>query len=199
LLVVRLGAMGDVLHALPAVTALRTMHPAWKIGWAIEPRWRPLLTSEFSNLGFSGESNLARPVVDQIHLVPAKAWGRKPLSRETRDGFRALRTELRAAEYDAVLDLQGAIRSGVLARLTGCRRVIGDAHPWESPARWLYTERVVTVGPHVIEQNMELASAVAGDLLPAPYRNCQSIPKLNCGAMGWMNCVQRPGRISRSC
>jgi heptosyltransferase-1 len=157
--------MGDILHALPAVTALRKAHPAWKIGWAIEPRWRPMLTTESADNGLGGERNPARPVVDQIHLVPAKAWARKPFSRGTRDGLRALRAELRAAEYDAVLDLQGSIRSAVVCRLSGCKRIIGDAAPWETPARWLYSERVETVGPHVIEQNMELASAVVGDLL----------------------------------
>ncbi len=43
LLIVRLGAMGDILHALPAVTALRLAHPDWQIGWVVEPRWQPLL------------------------------------------------------------------------------------------------------------------------------------------------------------
>ncbi len=38
-LIVRIGAMGDVLHAMPAVTALRELHPEWEIGWAIEPGW----------------------------------------------------------------------------------------------------------------------------------------------------------------
>jgi heptosyltransferase I len=161
LLVVRLGAMGDVLHALPAVTALRKAHPNWQIDWAIEPRWRPLLAAESDY----GERSPTRPVVDRIYLVPAKQWGRKPFSRETRDEFLKVRAELKVATYDAVLDLQGAIRSAVLSRLSGCQRVIGDAVPWERPARWLYTERVETVGPHVIQQNMELASAVAGDLL----------------------------------
>jgi heptosyltransferase-1 len=165
LLVVRLGAMGDILHALPAVTALRKAHPTWKIGWAVEPRWRPLLTAESSDLVPGGERNPARPVVDQIHLVPSKAWARKPFRRETLDGLSALRAELHEAEYDAVLDLQGAIRSAAVARLSGCRRVIGDAHPWETVSRWLYSERVETVGEHVIEQNVEIASAVAGDLL----------------------------------
>jgi len=165
LLVVRLGAMGDVLHALPAVTALRKAHPTWKIGWAVEPRWRPLLTSESPDAAPGGERNPARPVVDQIHMVPSKAWARKPFRRETREGLRGLWTELQAAEYDAVLDLQGAIRSAVVARLSSSRRVIGSAHPWEAPARLLYSERVETVGEHVIEQNVELASAVAGDLL----------------------------------
>ena len=46
LLVVRLGAMGDILHALPAVTALRQAHPGWVIDWVVEPRWRALLAAE---------------------------------------------------------------------------------------------------------------------------------------------------------
>jgi heptosyltransferase-1 len=172
LLVVRLGAMGDILHALPAVTALRKAHPAWKIGWAVEPRWKPLLCADSSDLAAQCGSltlrlnrTAATPIIDQLHLVPAKAWGRKPLSRTTLDGIRALRAELKAGEYDAVLDLQGSIRSAVVGRLSGCRRILGSAEPWEKPARWLYSEPVETSGAHVIEQNVELASAVFGDLL----------------------------------
>jgi heptosyltransferase-1 len=74
-----------------------------------------------------------------------------------------LRTALRAGEYDAVLDLQGAIRSAVVGRLAGCSRLVGEAEPRERMARWLFTERVATRGAHVIEQDVELASAVAGD------------------------------------
>jgi heptosyltransferase-1 len=196
LLVVRLGAMGDILHALPAVTALRKAHPNWQIGWAIEPRWRSLLATDtdaaqpgsHGNPAGNPDRSPTRPVVDRIHLVPAKQWGRQPFSRETRASFLRLRTELKAAAYDAVLDLQGAIRSAVLSRLSGCRRIIGDDAPWEQPARWLYTERVQTVGPHVIQQNIELASAVAGDLLmptipwlPADHRAeawCDELPEV---------------------
>jgi heptosyltransferase I len=169
LLVVRLGAMGDILHALPAVTALRKAHPEWKIDWAVEPRWRPLLTAEPEDavLGsvLGANRSAARPVVDQIHLVPSKTWGRRPFQGQTLSEIRALRARMRAAEYEAVLDLQGAIRSAVVARLSGCRRIIGEDKPRETPARWLFTERVETVGRHVIEQDVELASAVAGDLL----------------------------------
>jgi len=164
LLIVRLGAMGDILHALPAVTALRKAHPNWHIAWAIEPRWRPLLTADTEGES-DQECEQGHPVVDKLHLIPAKAWGRQPLKRATWDAIGALRRDLRAESYDAVLDLQGSIRSAVIARLTGCHRVIGDAAPWETPAKWFYTERVETVGPHVIEHNVELADAVAGDVL----------------------------------
>jgi heptosyltransferase-1 len=156
--------MGDVLHALPAITALRKAHPSWVIGWAIDPHWRPLLTSEVIENKSSERSEL-RPVVDQVHLVPSKAWGRSPLSRKTWAEIRGLRAELRAGDYDAVLDVQGAIRSAVVARLSGCRRIVGEADPREAPARWLFTEQVRTTGEHVIEQDVDLASAVAGDLL----------------------------------
>jgi heptosyltransferase-1 len=165
LLVVRLGAMGDILHALPAITALREAHPAWKIDWAIEPRWLALLTAESENASPGAARNRARPVVDQIYLVPSKDWGRKFFKKETLNEIRAVRSEMRAAEYDAVLDLQGAIRSAVVGRLSGCKRIIGEAIPREPPAKWLYTERVETTGIHVIEQDVELASAIAGDLL----------------------------------
>jgi heptosyltransferase-1 len=190
LLVVRLGAMGDILHALPAVTALRKAHPAWRIDWAIEPRWKPLLTSELENValetGSSPDRSATRPIVDRIHLVPAKKWGRGPFRRETLAEIRALRADLRGVGYDAVLDLQGSIRSAVVARLSGCSRIIGEARPRETPAKWLFTERVETVGDHVIEQDLELAGAVAGDSLTTTF---PAIP-LDAGAEEW--CDQLP-------
>jgi heptosyltransferase I len=175
LLIVRLGAMGDILHALPAVTALRLAHPDWQIGWVVEPRWQALLragtegTREEGNKGASVPAmpvrDSAMPVVDRLHFAPSREWKRHPLSASTRHAISELRHELRAADYSAVLDLQGAIRSAVISRMSGCGRRIGEAHPREWPAQWLFTERVVTHGAHVIEQDMELASAVAGDTL----------------------------------
>ena len=155
--------MGDILHALPAITALRKAHPTWKIDWAVEPRWLPLLSAETGEP--DPDRSEGRPVVDQIHQVPTKVWGKRPFHRKTWAEISALRARLRAGRYDAVLDLQGAIRSAVVARMAGCRRVIGESAPRESPARWLFSERVKTIGAHVIEQDIELASAVAGDLL----------------------------------
>jgi heptosyltransferase-1 len=164
LLVVRLGAMGDILHALPAVTALRMAHPEWTIGWVVHPRWRALLTAETTDSCSAGRGP-EQPLVDRIYFAPAKEWGRRPLSAKTIREIRELRRELRAGTYDAVLDLQGAVRSAAIARLTACRRVIGEAQPREHLARWLFHERVHTRGLHVIEQDVELASAVASDWL----------------------------------
>src|ERR1700686_2577715 len=150
--------MGDVLHALPAVTALRQAHPRGGVDWVIEPAWCALLTAvcDAANPG----RGPAQPVVDRMHLAPTKAWRRQPFSPTTRNEISTLRKALRECHYDAVLDFQGALRSAGLARMTGSRRRIGESHPREWMARWGFTERVVTRGAHVIEQDIELAAAV---------------------------------------
>ena len=188
---VRLGAMGDILHALPAVTALRQVHPDWVIDWVVEPHWRALLSADQDSEKLNPEGgggfnprikptesmralapeveHPTRPLINRLHLAPTKNWRKAPFSRQTLHEIKALRAALRAAEYDAVIDLQGAIRSAVVARLASGKRLIGEAEPREHAARWLFSERIATRGTHVIEQDIELASAIAGDqLTPVP-------------------------------
>lgn len=162
ILVVRLGAMGDILHALPAVTALRAAldrsQPASWIGWAIEPQWSPLLCAE--SAGVTCERGPLMPLVDQLHRVPAKSWARKPFSPSTLREIRQLRGALRAQHYDICIDLQGAIRSAWIGRMAKAPRMIGEATPREPLARWLFRERIATTGVHVVEQAMEVVNAV---------------------------------------
>ncbi len=161
-LIVRLGAMGDILHALPAVTALRRAHPDWFLGWAIEPHWRPLIAADPKREDSGRDS--AMPLVDQVHRIPAKQWGRKPFHRSTLHEVRALRRELRSFHYDVAVDLQGAVRSAIFGRWSGAR-LIGENSPREFAARWFFHQRVRTHGIHVIEQDLEVASAIASDQL----------------------------------
>jgi heptosyltransferase-1 len=127
----------------------------------VEPRWQALLRAS-EDLA-DAPRNPQRPLVDDLVFAPARQWARKPLSRETLAGLRDLRGKLRAGGYDAVLDLQGAMKSAVVSALAGTGRAIGPANPRETPARWFYDERIRTSGAHVIEQALELAGRVAGD------------------------------------
>ena len=81
ILAVRLGAMGDVLHALPAVAALRDAFPAARIGWAVEERWTELLCA--SGEAFDAPRSAAQPLVDVIHAVNTSAWRSAPLACAT--------------------------------------------------------------------------------------------------------------------
>ncbi len=161
MLILRLGAMGDILHALPAVTALRAKHPEWFIGWAVEPQWRGLLAAEGAEAHGS-----AMPIADQLHIVPAKEWARHPLSARTIEQIRSARQELRSARYDVCVDLQGAVRSAVFGKWANPRRLIGEDKPREWAARYLFDEHIPTKGIHVIEQAVEVANAVAREELP---------------------------------
>lgn len=159
-LIVRIGAMGDVLHAMPAVTALREAHPEWEVGWVVEPRWLPLLKA--SDVV---KRSSAMPLVDRVYLAATREWKRRPFSGETLADIRSLARELRAGRFDLCVDMQGSIRSAVIGRLAGAKRFVGPAEPREREARWLYGERIRTVARHVIDQGCELLGAAVGERL----------------------------------
>lgn len=167
-LVVRVGAMGDVLHALPAVCALRQLRPDCWIGWAIAPRWRPLLSSRDPSF----QADLDRrtmPVVNHCFVAPTDVWKREGASVATARSMRQLARELRQAHFDVCADLQGSIRSAVIGRMTASARLVGSGAPRERPAKLLYQERVRVCSTHVVQQACELlGAAVEAVLQPAP-------------------------------
>ena len=165
LLVVRLGAMGDILHALPAVTALRMAHPEWIVDWVVEPMWSALLTDGSAANRDTANAQPRQPIVDTVYFASTREWRHHIFAGQTRSQIAALRRSLRSEHYDAVIDFQGALRSAVIGRMACSGRFIGEARPRERVASWLFTERVATRGVHVIEQDLELAEAVAGDAL----------------------------------
>ena len=161
--------MGDVVHALPAVAALRQRFPDCFIGWAVEPRWSPLLeTRDYAEDATRGPQ---KPIVDLVHSVPVKLWKRQPFSLDTLRSILALREELREARYDLCVDLQGTIRSAVIGRLAGAARFVGPESPRERQAAWLYGQRVPVRSAHVIDQWCEVLGAAIGEVLtPAPIQ-----------------------------
>jgi heptosyltransferase-1 len=151
-LIVRVGAMGDVLHALPAVAALRVARPEWEIDWVVDSRWAPLLA----------DGDGRGPVVSRVHLAATKLWTGSPLSPVTLRSVLALRRALRAERYDLAVDMQGTLRSAVIGRMAGAKELVGYGDPRERPAASLYGRRIVRRGAHVVEQGAALLSEASG-------------------------------------
>jgi len=138
-LIVRLGSLGDVVHAIPAVAALRRAHPDAAIDWLVDPRYVELVTLVVG--------------VDRAIPLDPRAGVMQLVG--------AVRT-LRAARYDAVIDLQGLIKSATLSRATGARRRIGlpRGHLREPLAVRFYSETPDPGrDPHVIRKGLALVRA----------------------------------------
>ena len=146
ILIVRLGAMGDIVHALPVAAALRARFPDARIDWVVDERHRDLL-------------ELVRVVDRRIALRTRSASLRRRVME--------LRRTLTRESYDIAIDVQGLLKSAVVARLSGARRVLGFTAPHlrERAARVFYTE---TCDPgdtaHVIEKNLTLAASLGADV-----------------------------------
>jgi len=137
ILLVRLGAFGDILHALPAAASLRRSIPGARLTWAVDPKWRWLLDGN--------------PDVDHALVV----------NRRSRESLRAAWQYFQSNQIDIAVDVQGLIKSALLARASRAPRRIGFAAGFlrERAAGLFYTERVSPRLPHVVEWNLDLASA----------------------------------------
>lgn len=166
ILVVRLGAMGDIIHTLPAAAALRAAFPDCKLGWIVEERWAEVLSSP--NAARSGALSAERPLVNHIHTVNTKAWRHSMTSPQTWKQIAAVAGEVRSEKYQIAIDFQGAIRSALIARVSRTKIIYGFDRPREIPARRFYTNRVIARGGHIVEQNISLAEEVAGRTLTTP-------------------------------
>jgi len=184
LLVVRLSAMGDIIHTLPAAAALRRAFPYATLGWLVEDRWAELLcTLRYPR---SGRRSPQRPLADRVHTVNTAEWRRAPFSFNTWQQMAVGLSELRGIRYDAAIDFQGAVRSALLARWSGAPIVYGSAQPRENAASMFYTRQVLlnTNGTHVVQQALALAGAVISsaivstgiiptEIIPTPMANPQ--------------------------
>jgi heptosyltransferase-1 len=140
IVVVKLSAIGDVLHGVPVAVALKRAFPAARIGWAVEGRAADVLAGH--------------PAIDHLFRLP-RGWLKSP--REVL----ALRRRFRWFGADVAFDLQGLLKSGVATLLSGAAVRIGHARPASREHAWLaYTHPVLPTATHVVERNCELLSAV---------------------------------------
>ena len=156
ILVVRLGAMGDVIHTLPAVSRLKRAFPDAEISWAIEPRWAALL-----------EGN---PHLDRVLEIPLNAWRRRWFSPGTWREARAFAALLKSLDLDLAIDFQGLIKSSLVAKVSAARVRVGfePSNLREPFAERFYTHSVTINRHHVVEKNLALTRWVTGERQTAP-------------------------------
>ncbi len=164
ILIVRLGALGDILHALPAITGIRAALPDATIGWVIEERWSELLTAKGPKPNPEGISE-QKPVVNLIHTVNTKQWRSNLFRPATAREICLDLGRIRRVKYDFVLDFQGAIKSALFASISGAAVKAGFDTPREQAARVFYSKKFSPAGNHVIEQNHAMAAGALKECL----------------------------------
>lgn len=146
ILLVRLGSLGDIIHALPAAGALRDTFPRARIDWAVEPKWARLL-----------EGN---PDIDEVIV----------LDRKSAAGIVSTVRKLRAAQYTCAVDFQALYKSALLAFASGAPRRIGfqSSYAREGLAAAFYTDRLNPRGPHKVDHNLTLAECAGASAKAKP-------------------------------
>ena len=146
ILLIRLGAFGDIIHTLPLAADLAAA--GHDIGWCCEDRWASLVTGS--------------PAVRWLHPLPRK------FLRDRQRGIgprlavvRQLFSSIRAKQYDVVIDAQGLAKSAVISLLSGIPERVGHGRPRARECSWLVgNRRSVTSAVHVIDQQRALAGAI---------------------------------------
>ena len=155
ILVVRIGSMGDVIHALPACATLKHSFPGSTLTWVIHPRWAQLLE--------------ANPFVDDVIRLDRRKAG------SLADAWRALRH----SRYDFAVDFQGLIQSALVASIARADRIFGfhQSQVREKLAALFYSSRVRSTALHVVDRNLELAAAAGASTILIQFPLPAGIPE----------------------
>ena len=148
ILIIKLSSLGDIVHTLPAVAALRKRFSSSHVSWLVKSQWASIL---------EGNSD-----VDELLSIDAcwRTWAR-------------LIRDLRQRQFDLVLDFQGLFRTGFLGLLSGATMRVGFARAREG-ASWMYTHRVSLPGEHesswrllamhAVDRNLAIAGFLGADI-----------------------------------
>jgi ADP-heptose:LPS heptosyltransferase len=144
ILVIKPSSLGDVVHTLPAVARVREAHPEASITWVINPEWAPLLRGN--------------PDIDHVHIFPRRDFqGWKMTS-----GLLPWLVETRRIRPDLALDFQGLLRSALIARVSGARRILGMNDGREGSRLFYHESAQVDRKSHAVERYLRLAAAAGG-------------------------------------
>jgi 3-deoxy-D-manno-octulosonic-acid transferase/heptosyltransferase-1 len=143
-LIVKLSSLGDIIHCLPILNALKSGFPEAMIDWLVEEQNAGILEGH--------------PHIDHLIILPRKSWMKKPWHiGKVCSEIRAFMRDLRSREYDIIIDFQGLFRSGLLVGLSKGSRKIGFDRVREM-AHLFYNEKVPlsTMNQHAVTRYLEI-------------------------------------------
>lgn len=182
ILLVRTSAMGDIVHSLPALAALRARHPTARIAWVVERHFAPLLADHAA--------------IDTVLTVRTRAWRQMSKTAAWREASAAIR-EIRGFRPDVAIDLMGNHKGAVLARLSGAGRVIGPRRiDRREPSSGLWIGEPVRVhGEHAVDRALSIVSAVGTASLgaEAPGTAAGDDRPIDLGGRGLLPSARPPG------
>jgi lipopolysaccharide heptosyltransferase I len=148
------SALGDIVHALPVLSALRQMYPAAEITWIVNRLYEPLL---------QGHPDLDRTIGFDRGMAKAGWW-------QATTGFLRFLKQLRRERFDWVIDLQGLLRTGIMTWASGAKQTIGLANAREG-ATWCYRHRltVPTAEMHAVDRYWLVIEALGWGDLPKRF------------------------------
>lgn len=168
ILIVRLSAIGDVIQSMPIACALRERFPEAFLAWAVQSH--------------AGQLLQGHEALDRVIALP-RGWLKSPA------GVWRLRRLLHGLRFDVAIEAQGLTKAAILAWLSGAPRRIGFGRPWgRELSRWLNTETVDTLGPHIVQRNLQLlrplgiVSPAVRFLVPEQPRDRQAADEMIRGA-----------------
>ena len=156
ILIVKLGSIGDIIHTLPTLSAIRSALPDAEISWAVEKR--------------SAEILRGNTAIDRLIEVDTRSLRSGKVVEGVLSGLREQLRELRRLKFDVALDLQGLLKSAAIAKLSGAKTRFGfDRANLREPASRIFLNRTVEIPPrtHIIRKNLMLAEQALNIQIPA--------------------------------
>lgn len=163
ILIVKLSAIGDVIHTLPALNAIRRRYPSARISWLVEPAAADLV--------------VGHPALDRVLVARRHQWvhglRRGPRAESLAAAGRFVRA-LRDTRYDIVLDFQALLKGGLWVALARGRRKIGFGSGMQhQEMSWVFlNERLpaVSMEMHALDRNLHMLRAIGIDATRVDYR-----------------------------
>jgi heptosyltransferase I len=146
ILIVKPSSLGDIVHTLPAVGAIRAAHPGSEITWLINPEWAPLLRGNRD--------------IDHVHIFPRGQFRGFGVATRLLPWLR----RTRHLQPEIALDFQGLLRSALIAKASGAKKIIGMSDAREGSRLFYHETAQVDGKDHAVDRYLRLAEVFGADL-----------------------------------